>query len=168
MKCHLQMLIGINYRTTKRISPPAAPSPRWEWTAAVSRAEGTSALDPFFLASLAASTQSCWKSTGKLALAQPATSHLIRFVPVYQDWSGDPPRCLPCLKPFPAPYVFCPHPGQLLLLTNYRLGNPVTHRGPGSSGVPGDGGRAKGKPQPWGGRSRIWELRDTRSLIVKS
>lgn len=21
----------------------------------------------------------------------------------------------------------CPHPGQLLLLTNYRLGNPVTH-----------------------------------------
>lgn len=42
---------------------------------------------------------------------QPATSNLILFVPVYQDWSGeaslDPPlpRCLPRLKTFPGPYL---------------------------------------------------------------
>lgn len=69
---------------------------------------------------------------------QPATSNLILFVPVYQDWSGEASLDLPPLPPtfknISWTISMCPHPGQLLLLTNYRLCNPVTHQAFGSCG----------------------------------
>lgn len=61
----------------------------------------------------------------------------------------------------------CPRAGQLLLLPNYRLCNPVTHQGSGSCGNRrgfwGDGGSAKGKPQ----RSRLSsQTQETRGSLM--
>lgn len=135
-------------------------SHQWELTARRTGGPGLAkkndSLWPFFLGSLAASTQSCWKSRGKLALSPTRYLQLNPVCPVYQDWSGESSPCL--LHPLPPTFKniswtisTCPHPGQLLLLTNYRLGNPVTHRGFGSSGnrqgFQGTAAWAKGKPQ---------------------
>lgn len=87
---------------------------------------------PFFLGSLAASTQSCWKSRGKFA---PSPTRYLQLNPVcprlpglkWRGLSGSPPAASWTIS-------MCPHPGQLLLLTNYRLCNPVTHQGFGSCG----------------------------------
>lgn len=111
----------------------------------MSSAERMSAFDQFFLGSLAASTQSCWKSPGKLALSPTCYLQLNPVCPrlpglKWRGLSGPPappphlPQC--CLPPFKNiswTISMWPHPGQLLLLTNYRLCNPVTHQGFGSS-----------------------------------
>lgn len=51
----------------------------------------------------------------------------------WRGLSGSPPLP-PTFKNISWTISMCPHPGQLLLLTNYRLGNPVTHWGLGSFG----------------------------------
>ena len=91
---------------------------------------------------------------------QPSASSLILFVSVYQDWSGEaslnPLSMPPLLKNISWTISMRPPPGQLLLLTNYRLSNPVIHRGFCSSRnrqFPGDGSLAKGKPQLCGSSS---------------
>ncbi len=85
---------------------------------------------------------------------QPATSNLILFVPVYQDWSGeaslDLPHCLPCLKTFPGPYLCALTQDNFYYL---QITGSVTQLPIEAlvlleiDGVSGDSGSAKGKPQ---------------------
>lgn len=109
---------------------------------------------PFFLGSLADSTQSCWKSRGKLALSPTRYLQLNPVCPRLPGlkWSGlsGSPRCLPRLKTFPGPYL------RALIQDNFyylQIIGSVTQLPTWlrffwkSTGFPGDGGSAKGKPQ---------------------